>query len=287
MYAYEFLKNRSAVNVTYSAKNACIRFSAPKRNKNCIKTREAFLEFFKSKLLAYIQKNKPEQVYVVFYIGKEKQDVIEFYKDPDVYVKETYKKSHIQRKCYPDEVENYLTLFDTKDFTAENIERRWYFDKKKKEERFLALINGQKNRPENKNASQDAQNAQNVQTNDQLTIEDLMAAAEETDDVASKRLDIKNKKKKEPVKTKKQLKREQECESKGVNAEDVAPWESVDEYVCRKNAADDRMVTAKLMLSRETLNEIIAKYDIKVIDRDDTDNIVSPVEAVEDFFASL
>ena len=281
MYAYEFLKNRSAVNVTYNAKNACIKFSAPKQNKNCIKTREAFLEFFKSKLLAYIQKNKPEQVYVVFYIGKEKQDVIEFYKDPDVYVKETYKKSHIQRKCYPDEVENYLTLFDTKDFTAENIERRWYFDKKKKEERFLALINGQKNRPENNRPEN------NKQTNDQLTIEDLMAAAEETDDVASKRLDIKNKKKKEPVKTKKQLKREQECESKGVNAEDVAPWESVDEYVCRKNAADDRMVTAKLMLSRETLNEIIAKYDIKVIDRDDTDNIVSPVEAVEDFFASL
>lgn len=252
MYLYEFLKNNIPVNVSYSPKNAAVKFSAGKNNKNTYKDRAAFLSFFREKLTDYLTKNALSECYVVVYIGrekKEKQDLICFYAQWVQCSAETYKRPHILRKCYASEISNFMDLFSIKDFTAEHFERSWYFDKKRKQDKLIDAVNADR----------------------QMTLQDLDTPPA----------------KKEKKKTKKQLKTETLCKENGVDPTEIPPWESAKEYIDRKTEDDGKMITAQLMLTRETLNRIIAEYDVKVVSRDDTDIIVEPVETVTDFFASL
>jgi len=267
MYVYDFLKDNKSVNVSFSAKNGSIKFAAPKQNKNCMKSKDDFLKFLKKKLLQCFEKYQLPVLYVTLYIGKndqEKTDLLCFYKDYETCDKEMRGNPHVFRKCYCDEIDEFINLFGMKDFTADTFERSWYFANKSKEKKFITSLNGA---PQKKEESKDF-----VSSEEQLDLDALMQAAETE--------------KKKP-KSKKQQLRERLCLENGIDIDCVAPWEDVNEVVVRQKEDDNPMVTAKLYLSRDLLNRIIAEFDVKVIDRDDIDQIVDPVEEVTDFFASL
>lgn len=235
MQVYEFLKNRTPVNVSFDIAEGIIRFAPPVDGSRWyMDSREAFADLYGQLLDEYIDRNGLEKAYTVLFIDRknnEYSDLIRLYGDWEECSKAIKGHENIYRTCYRDDIKPFITSFMFKDFTASRIDRQWYFSDKNNREKAEKIT---------KPAAE----------GEQLTLFDVP----------------------EPVHlTKKQQKTEdinRKCRENGIDPGELPPWEDVDSFIARKKqkkADEDNLVTVHMTLKKTDLDKILSSYEVTII----------------------
>ncbi len=251
MYVYDFLKNNKPMNVQFNASKGIIKFVAPVEGSRwCMKSREDFSRLYGELVNEYLDFHLLDMAYTVFYIDRSDEnfaDVIKFYANWNECTEELRGHSNMPRKCVRDETIPFILNFMQKDFSADRIERSWYFGDKRAQEKTKELIAMQKENPA----------AALIEGNNgQMTIP--VISKEGKVETPGKPL----------KKSKKELEAEEKarkCRENGLNPDELPPWETVDDFIEKKKSEENNLVTVHITLKKEDLDRILANFDVKLI----------------------
>lgn len=252
MIMYEFLKTGTPFNVDFDAENGRIHcFEARFGSRNCIHGMMDFVKFYEAALNQYAELHQISELYVMIFHDKgDISDEIRFYKDWVSCETEGRGVPHIYpRRLNIQDVETYIQLFKTKDFTLERFERQMYYDEQNRQK-------NAKEKAEKKAIDARAQKAKDAVVDEMLSLDQQMNISDF--------VEPKPKKKRGRPKKSDQKK---EVLSLIVKKEDLPPWETVEERIERLSKENkDEVVTVQISVSVGDLKKIIKKYPVKLLD---------------------